>query len=141
LTRRALRARDRKRDSWPTQTLPFSDAEVAALEGAQDTTVTPATGLDDTPLDDLERALADGGSPMQWADKRRPATALAWLDTTDVEDSTLPADLNAITMVDPGPGLLADARLRPAALSGRWLAPIGVLAALAIAYSATMLLW
>lgn len=120
MTRRALRSRGRTDESSPTPTLPFSD---------------------EAPADDLEPALEDGGSSMQWADKSRPATALTWLDTTDVEESTLPADLNAITMVDPGPDLLGDARLRPALLTGRWLAPIGTLAAMAIAYSASMLLW
>src|SRR5690606_18094810 len=76
-------------------------------------------------------------APREWADQTRPATALAWLETADVEESTLPADLNAITMTDPGPDLLSDAKLRPALLSGRWLAPLGTLAALAIAYCAT----
>src|SRR5690606_28141565 len=37
--------------------------------------------------------------------------------------------------------LLADAKLRPTALRGRWLAPIGTLLAFVIAYGVTMLLW
>lgn len=140
-TRRALRARGRQRGSQTTPTLPFSDAEAAIPEGAVDAADALETGLDESPGDALESPVAEYDSPTQWADKDRPATALTWLDTADVEESTLPADLNAITMADPGPDLFADARLRPAALSGRWLAPIGVLAALAIGYSATTLLW
>ncbi|WP_160173193.1 hypothetical protein [Microbacterium sp. CH12i] len=77
----------------------------------------------------------------QWADAVRPATALTWIDADDVEESTHPADLDAAATEDTEPSLLADARFRPALLHGRWLLPLGTLAALVIGYSATMLLW
>ncbi|WP_417509116.1 D-alanyl-D-alanine carboxypeptidase family protein [Microbacterium sp.] len=140
MTRRALRAHGGVTDSSPTPTLPFSDTADAAATGVLDRSEAPETDQDVDEItfdDDLEV----NEPPKEWADEKRPATALAWLETADVKESTLPADLNAITMAEPGPDLFADAKLRPALLSGRWLTPLGTLAALAIAYSATMLLW
>ncbi len=79
--------------------------------------------------------------PAQWADADRPATAFTWIDADDVREASLPAELAAAVPRETGPSLLADARLRPPLLRARWLAPLGTLAALAVAYSATMLLW
>lgn len=75
------------------------------------------------------------------ADEPHPATALTWLETVDVEESTRPADLNAVTMIETGPDLLTDLSRRPAALSARWLAPVGTLAVAVVAYAVTMLAW
>ena len=125
LTRRALRAHGRTPDSSPTPTVPFSDVTDAAPHRAFEPEDTPETE----------------DPPVQWADEQRAATALSWLEPADVAAATLPADLNAMPTAAPVADLLDDAKLRPALLSGRWLAPTGVLAALTIAYSATMLLW
>src|SRR5690606_3755215 len=75
----------------------------------------------------------------EWADAERPATALTWLETADVVEGTRPADIDSMSNRAAGPDLLTDAK--GALLTPRWLAPIGTLAALVIAYGATMLLW
>lgn len=111
---------DEDRDDDP-ETL--TDAETEAQE--------------DVDSDATEALIAE----TQWADEERPATALTWLETEDVEESTLPADLEAITMDEDATGLLADAPLRPALLRTRWLVPLGTVAVLAIAYAASMLMW
>ncbi|GAA1541332.1 hypothetical protein GCM10009803_22240 [Microbacterium ginsengiterrae] len=77
----------------------------------------------------------------EWADADRPATALVWLDEADVLERTRPADIDSVTNRPAGPDLLSDHAGRPLAQVGRWLAPIGTLAAFAIAYGATTLLW
>ncbi len=106
--------------------------------------------LDEAPAADLPPLRAEDSDPVEesaaerlveWAGPSRPATALSWLATTDVAESSRPADLNAITMDGPVTDLLADAKLRPALLHGRWLVPLGTLATCAIAYSASMLVW
>jgi len=155
-TRRARRAREASAGESRTPTLPFSDTTAAdpdaqdAVQATPDPAEVPAeqrTVADDPELHSLELD-GDGASAeiapaasAEWADADRPATALTWLETADVEESTRPADLNAVTMPAGGADLLADARLRPAALRGRWLAPLGTLLAFVVAYSVTMLLW
>ncbi len=155
-TRRARRARDASASESRTPTLPFSDTAaidpdpqdaVQITPDPAETAAEPATVSDDPDLFGLEfDADGDAAEPApaasaEWADADRPATALTWLETADVEESTRPADLNTVTMADAGPDLLADLRRRPGLATGRWLAPLGTLGALAIAYSATMLLW
>jgi len=94
---------------------------------------------------EIEDADDDGDTvaapPAEWADGDRPATALTWLDTSDVVESTRPADLNAVTMADGGPGLLTDMRRRPGLLTAAWLAPVGTLVGLVLAYAVAMLVW
>ena len=162
-TRRARRAGGRTTDASRTPTLPFSDVAAAspAVSVADPDAADPGPDTADAPADadgqliDPDDAVTDSGlaaltlagetetsAPLtQWADADRPATALTWLETADVEESTLPADLNAITMGESAPDLLDGAKARPAMLTGRWIPPVGILAALVIAYGATMLLW
>ena len=147
LTRRALRART---GATSTVNHPVADSDDSAADAVA--TVGDATGdamadadglgLTDTD-DDIVNALdADAAvTPAVWADSESPATAFTWIDADEVEESTLPPELDAAVVRDPGPSVFADARLRPALLRGRWLAPLGTLAALAVAYSTTMLLW
>lgn len=169
LTRRELRARTGTTSTAHAPTPPFdartadagepSDGEMSTSldtevhepsdAGLEDTV---ATSTDDDPSatdpDEPTTALGLNGTPdervatpARWADSTRPATAFTWIDVDDVKESTLPAELDAAVAREAGPHVLADARLRPAILRGRWLAPLGTLVALAIAYSATMLLW
>lgn len=102
----------------------------------------PAAGVYDfdAELNALESAVNQPSADAQWADAARSATALPWLDVDDVTEGTLPADLDAVTMRESGPDLLADAALPSRALR-TWIPPLGTVAVLAIAYSATMLLW
>lgn len=95
---------------------------------------------DDADLNVLERAVRDTSSTAQWADDQRLVSALTWIDVDDVSEGTRPADLNAVTMYENGPDLLADVSSRSAVLR-TWMAPLGAVAVLAVAYSATMLLW
>lgn len=94
----------------------------------------------DAELNAIESALAEPARNAQWADGTSSASALIWLDIDDVVDGTRSVDLDAITMHEAGPDLLATASLPSGALR-TWLPPVGTVAALAIAYSATMLLW
>ncbi|WP_298037523.1 D-alanyl-D-alanine carboxypeptidase [uncultured Microbacterium sp.] len=122
---------------WPDADVPaFFAAEAAAPP------VTDIFASDDgDPVDEfLEEAVAPEPPVARWADADRPATALTWLETDDVAASTRAADIDA-DVEDGGPDILADAHFAPAWLRPRWLAPIGTLAALAIGYSATTLLW
>jgi len=118
-----------------------ASAELEAPDTDVDEEVTPED-VDDSSqeVDDASQEV-DPEPAAEWADADRPATALTWLETADVEDSTQPADLDAVTMTEGGAALLADAKLRPAALRGRWLAPLGTLLVLVLAYGVTMLVW
>lgn len=154
-TRRARRASEGSADESATPALLFGETDAIDPDAADAVNVTPEPAeaasdpdgvVDDSdPLalefDDDLPADADSATAAEWADGDRPATALTWLETADVEESTRPADLNAVTMVSGAPDLLADAPLRPNALQARWLAPVGTLLALVVAYSVTMLLW
>lgn len=158
LTRRELRARTGPTRTAQPPTLESSDS-IADADTPSDSIAdapAPANTIADAaePVDALgigpvrtddgvDDALdADAAvTPALWADSGRPATAFTWIDVDGVEESTLPAELDAAVPRESGPDILADAHLRPALLRGRWLAPLGTLAALAIAYSATMLLW
>lgn len=163
LTRRGLRASTGTTKTVRPPALPFSDTADASVADAVDSEA-PSDALetgrspapdaepapDDAGLDDIETVLAPDddldaddatASDVQWADGERTATAFTWLDTDEVADATHPADLDPVTMREAGPDLLADARLRPALLRARWLVPIGALAALVLAYAATVLLW
>ncbi|MCS3843192.1 D-alanyl-D-alanine carboxypeptidase family protein [Microbacterium sp. AK031] len=160
LTRRELRAGTAADNTVRSPALPFSgsanaptaDAEHAA--SSEETAQTQASAADyaavGTAFDDIEAALASDtahdhhdahGTPVHWADDERTATAFTWLDVHAVEESTRSADLDTVTMREPGANLLADARLRPALLHARWLVPFGAFAALVVAYAATVLLW
>lgn len=158
-TRRARRALEGSAGESPTPTLPFSDTTAVAADASDAVHPAPESeefaaeqdevaddselltlGLDEADGEDDDDD-ADSATPAERADGDRPATALTWLETADVEESTRPADLNAITMTPGGPDLLAGVKLRPGMLQARWLAPIGTLLALVIAYGVTMLLW
>lgn len=170
MTRRARRARRGATDASRTPTLPFSDqadAAPAAVLEAPDPAETALEDAENGPVDesvasvpasesddsDLAEIVPEEHAPhededaqpedprTEWADTERLPTALTWLETSDVEESTRPADLNTVTMAEAGPDLLADAKVRPALLTVRWLAPLATLAALVIAYSVTMLVW
>ncbi|MDQ0642969.1 D-alanyl-D-alanine carboxypeptidase family protein [Microbacterium murale] len=163
LTRRELRASTGASSTVQPPALPFSDTANATVSG--DAVVEPATSTGETAqtpvsaadsvssdarLDDIETALESDGdqdvdeataSAAQWADEERTATAFTWLDIDTVEKATHPADLDPVTMQETGPDLLADAHVRPALLRARWLVPLSAVAALALAYVATVLLW
>lgn len=161
LTRRELRAR-----TGSVPALPFSGTATMADAGGPVESAEPAEPagpveraepdedaepnaselliFEDATDDDTSdhgAALDTVAAEAEWADAERPATVFTWIDVDEVEETTRPAELDATIPREVGPDLLADARLRPAILRGRWLAPLGTLAALAIAYSATMLLW
>jgi D-alanyl-D-alanine carboxypeptidase (penicillin-binding protein 5/6) len=129
MTRRALRARDAKERSL-APALPFAEQSADDDAGADDELEIPPGDAGETPE-----------PPREWADSERPATALGWLDTADVVDGTLPADLDAATRRADGDDVFTDARLRPAPLRARWLVPLGTLALCAAAYATTMLVW
>lgn len=167
LTRRALRASTGPSGSTRPPTLPFSDsaptpdpdpADVETLENAAETRPISLPSADaisgDAVLEEIETAVGPEPEPtvddaaadtaasdVHWADDEQTATAFAWLEIDAVEDATRPADLDAITMQEPGPDLLAGARLRPALLHARWLVPLGAFVALVLAYTVTVLLW
>ncbi|GGD63988.1 D-alanyl-D-alanine carboxypeptidase family protein [Microbacterium murale] len=135
LTRRELRAGTGATETVRPPALPFSDtASTSAPDAADLDPVTDAVLAADEPT-------ASAASTVQWADRNQPATVFTWLDVDTVEESTRPADLDRITMRETGPDLLADARLRPTLLRARWLVPIVAVAALVLAYAATVLLW
>lgn len=119
-------------DAAPAQ----PDAASAAVDEAQPSDLS-ALGVDD--LGSVEEGAPE--RVVEWAGPSRPATALSWVETADVAESSRPADLNAITMDGPVTDLLADAKLRPVVLRSRWLVPVGTIATCAIAYSASMLMW
>lgn len=131
LTRRELRGGTGATETVRPSTLPFSDTT--------DAPAADAAGLE--PVNGAEEAAAPDASTVQWADERQTATAFTWLDVESVEENTLPADLDRITMRESGPDLLADARLRPALLSPRWSVPLGALAVMVLAYAGATLLW
>ena len=143
LTRRALRARTGSTETVRAPTLPFSDKAPVADADESDATelmiFAASTEVSDASSDG--EVAIDPVVEAKWADAARPATAFTWIDLDEVEETTRPAELDATIPRETGPDLLADARLRPALLRGRWLAPLGTLVALAIAYAATMLLW
>lgn len=163
LSRRALRARtgaiEVAREPAPSieDTADAESTDASAEESAADAAETEATTAPtessdsfDVTLADIELAAASdtgevvaeaGGSSVHWADGDRTATALTWLEVDAVEEGTRPADLDPVTMQESSPALLADAQLRPALLHARWLVPLGGLAALVVAYAATVLLW
>lgn len=163
LSRRALRARTGAIEVARQPALPFGDAvnsdatNPTGADSAPDAAETVATtgapdGSDslDVTLADIELAaepdaeddVADAAeSPVRWADEEQTVTAFTWLEVDAVEEGTRPADLDPVTMQESSPDLLADARLRPALLHARWLVPLGGLAALVVAYAATVLLW
>lgn len=130
-------------DDATPETGTLSRREIRARTGSTET-VRPSDLL---VFDDPTSATGDEGpsavppAEAEWADPARPATALTWIDEVEVEETTRPAELDSTIPREVGPDLLAAARLRPAGLRGRWLAPLSVAAALVIAYSATMLLW
>ncbi|MGY1552639.1 D-alanyl-D-alanine carboxypeptidase family protein [Microbacterium sp. A588] len=155
LSRRALRARAHKRDAEHSPTEPpsesteqgsvsapiLSDAAQSPSTDAQKPPAPPVGLFDfDAELNAIETALAEPSPQARWADAGSSGSALTWLDSEAVAAGTRPADLDAVTMHEPGPDLLAGAALRSGA-ARTWLPPLGALAALAVAYSATMLLW
>jgi len=164
LTRREFRAATGATDTVSPPAPPFnddanaSDPDAVDLESAEDAretaheqTIAPvpadfsvddvdAAAASDADID-LDEPAASAASTVRWADESQTATAFAWLDVDTVEESTRPADLDQITMREAGPDLLADARLHPTLLRARWLVPIGAVAALVLAYAATVLLW
>ncbi|MGM7667801.1 D-alanyl-D-alanine carboxypeptidase [Microbacterium sp. A93] len=166
LSRRALRARTGAVDAASPPALPPSDSPETvpdALEALLDTAETASDTPEPTPdaaetpdapsaaatvfdfdadadLNVLERAVDETAPDAEWAGATHPVTALTWLDVDDVSEGTRPADLDAVTMRETGPDLLANASLRSGVLR-TWMAPLGTVAVLAIAYSATMLLW
>lgn len=79
--------------------------------------------------------------PAEWADSERPATALTWVDPAVVAAETRPASLDSSDDEGGQSNVLAGARLRPGFLRAGMLVPIGTVATLAVAYSATMLSW
>jgi len=164
LTRRELRATTGATGTVASPTLPFSDtadasvADASTVDHVAESAETPANAaaseelvpggspLDDTEtLTDVDATVAAIEDPpanaARWADDEQTATAFTWLDVDAVDEATRPADLDTVTMRETGPDLLADAPLRPALLHARWLVPLGTLAALVVAYAATVLLW
>lgn len=134
LTRRARNGRARDADHVRTPVLPFGDAPAPAS--------TPViTSVDELPPAPQIDFHFDADELAQWTDETRTATAFTWLDPDDVAETTRPADLDAGATEQAGSDLFADARFRPGILTARWLAPIGTLVTLAVAYGATMMLW
>ena len=129
MTRRALRAREEMRGSQ-TPAIPMPDLPD---DEKPDVDATPEELTGETP-----EAAAP---PVAWADAERTATALTWLETGDVVDTTLPPDLDAAASRPGGEDVLADAKLRPALLRTRWLVPLGTLVLCGAAYAATTLMW
>ncbi|MEJ1087908.1 D-alanyl-D-alanine carboxypeptidase [Microbacterium sp. Mu-80] len=70
----------------------------------------------------------------EWADEKRPPTALTWIDTTALTPESLPESRTS-------PELFAGAKLVPGWLRPRVLIPIGIVAAVCGSYVATTLLW
>ncbi|MEW1962486.1 D-alanyl-D-alanine carboxypeptidase [Microbacterium sp. NPDC077644] len=118
MTRRAFRAH-RERTTVPTGSAPASVEAPLPVPP-------PESPEDQEPA-------------VQWADSERPATALLWLETADVIETTLPADLDAAATRPSGDDLLAGTR--SGLLRTRWLVPLGTLALCTVAYGASMLLW
>jgi len=76
-------------------------------------------------------------APAQWADERRPPTALTWLDASEVATASVLPVAESISSRD----IFAGARLTPGWRRARVLVPIGIVAALCGSYVATTLLW
>lgn len=119
---------------------PEADTAVHTAD-AQDPDDTDAPESLLVPTDPEDASPADETPAAEWADDERPATALTWLEAATVAERTRSAELDSSTSRPDGPDLLAGVSRTPALLAGRWVAPVGTLAVLAIAYSASMLLW
>jgi len=76
-------------------------------------------------------------APAQWADERRPPTALTWLDP----DAVAAASAAPVSENVAARDVFAGARLTPGWRRPPVLVPVGIVAALCGAYAATTLLW
>ncbi|WP_309126867.1 D-alanyl-D-alanine carboxypeptidase [Microbacterium sp.] len=81
--------------------------------------------------------MATQPAPAEWADERRPPTALTWIDSREVAAASAAPALES----SPAPDILAGARLTPGWLRPRVLTPLGILAGICGAYVAATLLW
>lgn len=98
-----------------------------------------------------EGAVAEGaGAPeanesetpeAAWADEKRPATALTWIDTAAVAAGSAARTYDEPYIEDPAVAIMRGARLRPAIASARVLVPIGMVLGLVGAYAGTTILW
>lgn len=95
--------------------------------------------LESAPEQDSEDAAATEApsAPAQWADERRPPTALTWLDP----DAVAAASAAPVSENVAARDVFAGARLTPSWRRPRVLVPVGIVAALCGAYAATTLLW
>ncbi|MFD5214429.1 D-alanyl-D-alanine carboxypeptidase [Microbacterium sp. NPDC058345] len=106
--------------------------ETAFLTGGE-----PAAVEDARKAAEVVPAAAPEPVRTEWADERRPPTALTWIDANDIAAaSTASAIENS-----PAPDILAGARLRRNGLRPRVLAPLAIVTGLCGAYVAATLLW
>ncbi|WP_243229416.1 D-alanyl-D-alanine carboxypeptidase family protein [Microbacterium sp. CIAB417] len=117
-------------------TVIVSDAEV----GGAAETGTDARDDDTAEVAALLAADTAMERPAAWADENSPATALLWVDPLAVAAASGAAAIDTSTDRDDGPDLLVGAPRRGILRPGI-LVPLGTLVALAVAYSATALLW
>jgi D-alanyl-D-alanine carboxypeptidase (penicillin-binding protein 5/6) len=130
------------RDDEPAETV--LDRTDAADRGAASAVLADADPLvvDPEPAtvpDDLD-ALAAEAASAQWADDRRPATALTWVDPATVADGTAARGFDQ-PVDTSGAALLRGARLRPAIARPSVWGPFALLLALTGSYAGTTLLW
>jgi serine-type D-Ala-D-Ala carboxypeptidase (penicillin-binding protein 5/6) len=113
--------------------LDSAGVEASDVEGA----VLPAS---DTPAEP-EAGEAPDAPEAAWADEKRPATALTWIDTAAVAAGSAARTYDETYVEDPAVAIMRGARLRPAIASARVLVPIGMVLGLVGAYAGTTLLW
>ncbi|MBO0981564.1 D-alanyl-D-alanine carboxypeptidase family protein [Microbacterium sp. SD291] len=77
----------------------------------------------------------------QWADRVRPATALTWVDASEVAGHPPMATLDGDEDRESGAALLRGAKLRPAFSRPGVLVPLGILTGLVATYCGATLLW
>lgn len=136
LRRRAVRTRFRPGIGYRervTAAHPTDATAAAAPKTDADATEEHADGTTEE-HDDVEVWAA------QWADENRPASALTWIDPDAVAATSTARSLDTPSDA-AGAGLLRGARLRPAAGSPAVLVPVGLVLALAAAYTGTTALW
>ncbi|MFK4762504.1 D-alanyl-D-alanine carboxypeptidase [Microbacterium sp. ZW T5_45] len=111
---------------------------VPASVADSDFSGTPNAPTDADDLDDELEALMtpDGSRAARWAPKGAGATALTWVDPTEVADHT-----DAAAPEASATSLWAGARLQPAVARAGFLVPVGVLVGLVASYAGAALLW
>lgn len=125
LTRRQLRERSAQHGFAKTDT--ESAASTAVTEHSLFLADTVAVDAADEPSPATETKTDE---PRAWADEKRPATALTWIDPSTASAGVVSA-----------PDLFAGARLVPGWLRPRVLVPLSIVAALCGSYIGTTLLW